>query len=93
MLMCYCINIVQVWDLYGVYFADHPDLRRILTDYGFQGHPFRKDFPLVGYTEVRLQIKQCNFCANLATSLCQFSIIYDDSMLSMSCIRQLNCSG
>ena len=51
----YCIN-VQVWDLYGVYFADHPDLRRILTDYGFEGHPFRKDFPLVGYTEVCLSI-------------------------------------
>ena len=39
--------------MYGVYFANHPDLRRILTDYGFQGHPFRKDFPLSGYTEVR----------------------------------------
>lgn len=42
----------EVWDMYGVYFADHPDLRRILTDYGFQGHPQRKDFPLTGYTEV-----------------------------------------
>lgn len=39
--------------MYGVFFANHPDLRRILTDYGFEGHPFRKDFPLSGYVEVR----------------------------------------
>jgi len=43
----------ETWDLYGVYFADHPDLRRILTDYGFDGHPLRKDFPLTGYVELR----------------------------------------
>jgi len=43
----------EVWDLFGIYFADHPDLRRILTDYGFDGHPMRKDFPLTGYVEVR----------------------------------------
>lgn len=42
----------EVWDLYGVFFQNHPDLRRILTDYGFQGHPMRKDFPLSGYVEV-----------------------------------------
>lgn len=41
----------QVWDMFGVFFANHPDLRRILTDYGFEGHPFRKDFPLSGYVE------------------------------------------
>ncbi|MGH6975249.1 MAG: NADH-quinone oxidoreductase subunit C [Stellaceae bacterium] len=48
----------ECWDLLGVYFADHPDLRRILTDYGFEGHPLRKDFPLTGYVEVRYDEEQ-----------------------------------
>jgi len=48
----------EVWDLFGVFFSDHPDLRRILTDYGFEGHPMRKDFPLTGYVEMRYDDEQ-----------------------------------
>jgi len=48
----------EAWDLYGIYFADHPDLRRLLTDYGFEGHPLRKDFPLTGFVEPRYDDEQ-----------------------------------
>jgi NADH-quinone oxidoreductase subunit C len=48
----------EAWDLYGIFFSDHPDLRRLLTDYGFEGHPMRKDFPLTGYVEVRYDTEQ-----------------------------------
>ena len=48
----------EVWDLFGIFFSNHPDLRRLLNDYGFDGHPLRKDFPLTGYVEVRYDDEQ-----------------------------------
>ena len=48
----------EAWDLYGIFFSNHPDLRRLLTDYGFEGYPMRKDFPLTGYVEVRYDDEQ-----------------------------------
>ena len=48
----------EVWDMYGIYFENHPDLRRILTDYGFEGHPLKKDFPLVGFEELRYDLNK-----------------------------------
>jgi len=48
----------EIFDMYGIKFSDHPDLRRILTDYNFEGHPLRKDFPLTGHNEVRYSVEQ-----------------------------------
>jgi len=59
----------EIWDMFGIYFFNHFDLRRILTDYGFKGHPLRKDFPLSGYTEIRhslnknrILVEKLNLC-------------------------------
>jgi len=59
----------EAWDLFGVFFQNHPNLRRILTDYGFEGHPLRKDFPLTGFTEVRYdEEKKRVVCESLETA-------------------------
>lgn len=60
----------EIWDMFGVFFANHPDLRRILTDYGFEGHPFRKDFPLSGYVEVKFNYFLCFFFYLVSDSMC-----------------------
>lgn len=60
----------EIWDMFGVFFANHPDLRRILTDYGFEGHPFRKDFPLSGYVEVKFNILHVIIVYLMSDNMC-----------------------
>ena len=59
----------EAFDLYGILFDGHPDLRRILTDYGFIGHPFRKDFPLIGQVEMRYDPEQARVIYEPVTSV------------------------
>lgn len=85
----------EIWDLYGVFFSNHPDLRRILTDYGFEGHPQRRDFPLSGYVEVRfsysakqyanstLTLVMIKICVNFCLSKMQ--VRYDDEKQRVVC--------
>ena len=72
----FLINLFfQIWDMFGVFFANHPDLRRLLTDYGFEGHPFRKDFPLSGYVEVRFNLKNLLTDSSIQTDLATIHLV------------------
>lgn len=73
----------EIWDMYGVFFANHPDLRRILTDYGFEGHPQRRDFPLSGYVEVHLHWKLVLSLAEIIEIV--FQLRYDDEKKRVVC--------
>ncbi len=68
----------ETYDLYGVLFTGHPDMRRILTDYGFEGHPLRKDFPLTGFVEVRYDDEQKR-------------VVYDKVKLTRNSARSTSC--
>lgn len=72
----------EIWDMYGVFFANHPDLRRILTDYGFEGHPQRRDFPLTGYVEVSDEDLKKIF---LLKNKISFQLRYDDEKKRVVC--------
>lgn len=73
----------EIWDMFGVYFANHPDLRRILTDYGFEGHPFRRDFPLSGYVEVlndKINVTQRTYVPTYLPTSIRQAICFGDEL-------------
>lgn len=74
----------EIWDLFGVFFLGHQDLRRIMTDYGFEGHPLRKDFPLTGYSEVRYSEEKKRIVTE-PLQLTQVSSIGGERVLSDLC--------
>lgn len=69
----------EAWDLFGLFFINHPDLRRVLTDYGFINHPLRKDFPLMGYKEVFFNEKKKRIVYNSVDSKQSFRVFYFNS--------------
>lgn len=77
----------EIWDMYGVFFANHPDLRRILTDYGFEGHPQRRDFPLSGYVEVRKIFFNFQIHLSIFYVYCSFVMTMRRNVL---CVNHLN---
>lgn len=75
----------EIWDMYGVFFANHPDLRRILTDYGFEGHPQRRDFPLSGYVEVSWDRFRIIHLLISQIYVSEFKLRYDDEKKRVVC--------
>ena len=100
-------SLVEVWpvanwfereafDLYGIVFEGHPDLRRILTDYGFVGHPFRKDFPLIGNVEVRYDAEKGRVVyqpVSIEPRVLVPRVIRDDSRLEQARAEQAQSGG